>query len=126
MPCPECYRPLSHKTLCCTECKEKLKHQLGNLRTYCSSNNIGYVHNNIGYVHLAFGLIKDDPVFIRAVKVYGNSVCGNGIFKTVARLYQFILEALDDYDFDYNNWDEFLYFYQANGCNLIDFVENHL
>ena len=119
MLCLECHRPLSNNALCCVERKEKLKHQLGTLRTYCSSDNIGYVH-------MAFGLIKDDPVFKRAVKIYGNSVCGNGIFKTYAQSYQFVLDALDDYDSNHNSWDEFLSFYQANGCNLIDFVENHL
>jgi hypothetical protein len=75
---------------------------------------------------LAFGLIKDNPVFIRAVKIYGNSVCGNGIFKTAAQLYQFILDALDDYDANHNNWDGFLSFYQQNGCRLIDYVEKQL
>lgn len=119
MQCPECNNEISGNAICCDNCKDKLKRQLSNLRTYCSANSVVYVL-------IAYGLIKGHPLFEQAVNLYGDSVCGQGHFNTVAQLYRFILDALDDYDANHNNWDEFLSFYQKNGCYLIDYVEKKL
>jgi len=119
MTCPECHKEITDNGICCDDCKCKVIEQLNNLEEMCHSTNVGCVH-------LAYGLIKEWPIFHNVQSTYGMAWSGTLNFPSINQLNKFIVNALEEYEEEPGYWSSDIDFYRKEGLCYITFVKKLL
>ena len=119
MKCPECNNVIADNAICCENCKEKLIEQINKLEQLCESNDVESVL-------LAYGIIKECPLFNEVRNRYKYIWSGSAKQPTVNLLMEFITKALVKYEQDPVRWISEIASYKMQGLYLIRFVKEHL
>ena len=121
MKCSECKSKDVKRSICCSDCRDKLLIKLNNIESMCKSPDPDILF-------LAYQLIKEEPFTKRVVHLYETERCGSAHVRTIKQLYGFIKQATLNYGDNAKRklMEKHREFYSREAMVFLSFVKDHL